>query len=311
MTASRPRLSRATQSALAQVSGSSVVVAAVKTFTLQDAETLGHLGLSIERGRITTVDPAPPSRAGGAFAERNLDGWQLKRKDLPKELREISHSAPSWNGSGSHLVHRTVEAYPLEYHPAKLLTISATILEHLRDAAIVRFRVDEPLRRDAANFAEDLTFNLKLLSEAVGEAQVFDADLNDDAYAKIQHVDWELLPPGSADRVLERLSNKKGVSGERLAVAAHRLRVLDGLNHDGFILGSGRFARYFGARFGSKLVALENLEYGNALYVFEEDWEQLTQCSRTELIKRRDPTVHRVPHIPGWASALRKLLRSR
>lgn len=46
----------------------------------------------------------------------------------------------------------------------------------------------------------------------------------------------------------------------------------------------------------------------NALYVFEDNWETLTQLSRTELIRRRDPSVHR---IPGWQSFIRKLVRSR
>ena len=101
------------------------------------------------------------------------------------------------------------------------------------------------------------------------------------------------------------------IAGSRMKVATERLRVLDRLDHEGFIVGTGRFARYFGARFGDRLIALENLEYGNALYVFEENWEQLTQLSRTELIRRRDPSVHRIPHLPGWHSALRKLARSR
>jgi len=81
------------------------------------------------------------------------------------------------------------------------------------------------------------------------------------------------------------------------------------VNHDGFIVGTGRFARYFGAKFGHRIVALENLEYGNAMYVFEQNWDQLTQLSRSELIRRRDPSVHRVPHLPGWQSAVRKLVR--
>lgn len=109
--------------------------------------------------------------------------------------------------------------------------------------------------------------------------------------------------------MLDRLAGRRTANAERLKVAAERLRVLDGLAHDGFIVGTGRFARYFGARSGDRLVALENLEYGNALYVFEEDWESLTQLSRTELIKRRDPSVHRLPHVPGWQSAVRRLVR--
>lgn len=58
-----------------------------------------------------------------------------------------------------------------------------------------------------------------------------------------------------------------------------------------------------------KLLVLENLDYGNALYVFEENWEELTQLSRAQLMKRRDPGVHRLPHLPGWQSAIRTLLR--
>src|SRR5690606_37528606 len=125
-----------------------------------------------------------------------------------------------------------------------------------------------------------------------------------------QRVDWELLPPGSAERVLGRLASRRGVSDERLEVARARLTALERLGPDRFIVGHGSFSSYFGAKFGSRVVALENLEYGNALYVMEENWEELSQLSRSELIRRRDPGVHRIPHVPGWQSAIRKLLRA-
>jgi hypothetical protein len=133
--------------------------------------------------------------------------------------------------------------------------------------------------------------------------------MSDEEFAKIQTVGWELLPPGSVDRVLAQLATRRGVSEERMRVAGERLRSLDRLGHDGFIVGTGRFSNYFGAKFGQRLVALENLEYGNALYVFDENWEGLSKLSRSELIRRRDPQVHRIPHLPGWQSAIRKLLR--
>ena len=130
-------------------------------------------------------------------------------------------------------------------------------------------------------------------------------------WAQASGITEELLPRGSSERVLNRLANNSHASPERLRVAEERLRVLDRFEHTGFIVGKGRFARYFGAKFGDTLVALENLEYGNTMYVFEQDWERLTQLSRTELIKRRDPTVHRVPHLQGWPSAIREILRAR
>jgi hypothetical protein len=303
------RLSKALRQQLERINCDRVVVAAVLTITRDIVDQYSELGVAFEEGRVTTSDPSPPPRSCGLYARRNLDGWKEKRTDLAKEKREISHWAPSWNSGNSHLVSWEVEAYPIDYHPAKVLTISATVLEHLVDGALVRFRVDEPLDKCSETFAEKLMFNLRLLREATGEAQVFDADLTDDEFARIQQVDWELLPRGSADKVLARLAGRSRVDPVRLKVASERLRVLDRLEHTGFIIGKGRFARYFGAKFGDRLVALENLEYGNALYVFEDNWDKLTQLSRTELIRRRDPSVHRLPHLPGWQSAIRKLIR--
>ncbi|WP_423141793.1 hypothetical protein ACOYW6_00025 [Parablastomonas sp. CN1-191] len=309
MTPRPVKLPKSIQRELDRIDARKVVVANVMTITCDEVQRFDDLGLHAREGKIVVGPPRPPAPVLGQFARRNLDGWTQRRTDLPKEPREISTWAPSWHSGSYHLISRQIEAYPLEHHPAKLLSISASVLEDLVDAALVRFRVDEPLDRASETFAADLTFNSRLLKEAVGEAHVFDADLSDAEFARIQHVDWELLPTGSADRVLERLASRNPKNAERLRVATERIRVLDRLGHDGFILGAGKFLGYFGVKFGDRLVALENLEYGNALYLFGADWERLTQFSRTELIKRRDPSVHRLPHLRGWQSAIRKLIR--
>lgn len=267
------------------------------------------MGLAAVGGTITVSEPAPPPASNGLLAKRNLEGWDQRLVDLPMEDREISQWAPNWRGSGYHHVSRTIRAFPIRHHPAKLLTLSAKVLEHLDGAAIVRFRIDQPLDRSDQNFAESVQFNLRLLRETIGEASLFDADLSDVEYAAIQRVDWELLPPGAIDLVLKRLATKRSVSLTRLQVAEERLRALDRLQPTGYIVGRGSFTSYFGAKFGNRIVVLESLDYGNALYLFHEDWEQLSQLSRTELIKRRDPAVQRIPHKAGWQSAIRQCLR--
>lgn len=311
MTDRTVNLSQAVRREVARTGGESVVVATVLTVTFDDVGNYSKVGLHLANGSIATREPAPPPPSCGLYARRNIDGWEETRRDLPKEQREITRWAPSWNSGSYHLISRDIHAYPIDCHPAKSLTISATVIEHMANAALVRFRVDEPLKKGSKSFSADLQFNLRLLREAVGDAHVFDADLSDEEFARIQSVDWELLPKGSVERVLARLNGHREINPERLKVASERLRVLDRLDHDGFIVGSGRFAQYFGAKFGRRLVALENLEYGNALYVFEDNWEELTQLSRTELMRRRDPSVHRIPHLPGWQSFIRKLVRSR
>ncbi|MDG6078960.1 hypothetical protein E3U23_07115 [Erythrobacter litoralis] len=292
------------------MNASKVVVAEVVTVTRDNSATFAHLGISFANGSVTTSDPAIPPRAAGRWSARNLDGWEDKRRDLAKETREISHFAPSWRGSGSHLSSRTIEAFPVDYHPARMHSVSAKVLEPLRDGALVRIRIDQPLDRSDPEFDRDLQFNLRLLKELVGSASIFDADLSDEDYAAIQRVDWELLPPGKRDEVLARMFTSKTSDPERMRVASERLEALTKLGPSELILGKGRFSNYFGGRFGSDLVALENLEYGNALYLFEEDWEKLSQLSRSELIRRRDPTVTRVPHVTGWQSLVCKMLRA-
>ncbi|WFL78273.1 hypothetical protein P7228_04200 [Altererythrobacter arenosus] len=310
MSGRKVKISKALQRQLDQIKGDRIVVATVQTLMRKDIDRYSHLGLLFDDGGILAGPPAPPPPSCGIQALRNLDGWDQVRKDLPMEDREISAYVPSWNSGSYHSVNWTTKAYPRDHHPARLLTITATVLEPLNDGAFVRFRVDQPLDRVDPNFAWHLVQNVKLLREAVGDAQLFDADMSDEEFANIQHVDWELLPTGSADRVLAHLASHSGAGEARLEVAKERVKTLDRLGHDGFIVGTGKFARYFGAKFGERAAVLESLEYGNAIYVFETDWEKLSQLSRTELIKRRDPFVHRIPHKSGWQSVLRKLIRT-
>ena len=259
MTPRPVRLSKAVQRELERVTGDRVVVAAVVTITCDEVSRYHELGLRTRDGRIEAGEPVLPRPSFGVYARRNLDGWKEKRTDLPKEMRDISTWAPSWNSGSYHLITREIEAYPVERHPARLLTISATVLEPLADAALIRFRIDQPLQRNDAKFAGDLRFNLRLLHEVVGDAHVCDADLSDEEFARIQHVYWELLPRGSTERVLAQLASRKSVDPGKLKVAQERLRVLEGLGHDGLIVDKGRFARYFGAKFGARLVVLENM----------------------------------------------------
>ena len=272
MTPRSVKLSRAVRRELDLATGTQVVVAAIVLVGRSDTERYAQLGLRLEQDLIVTGDPAPPPRTCGPQARRNLDGWDDKRTDLEKEMRGISNWAPSWHSSGYHLISRTIEAWPVERHPAKLLTISASVLASpAASKRPVRFRVDQPLHRNDPEFERNLAFNVRLLREAVGDAHVYDADLTDDDFANLQRVYWEFLPRGAGEQVLMRLAARSSATKARLEVASERMRVLDRLEHDGYIVGTGKFARYFGARFGTRFVALENLEYGNALYVFEEN----------------------------------------
>ena len=237
-------LSKPAQKQLAAISGDKVVVADVLTITRDNVADFANLGIAFEIETVTVTNSALPPASCGLWSRRNLDGWEQKRADLSKETRDVSHFAPSWHGSGTHLVTRTIKAYPIEYHPARMLSVSATILEPLRDAALVRIRVDQPLYKHDADFNRDLQFNLRLLSELIGSAAIFDADLTDEEYAKIQQVEWELLPAGSRETVLADMAARKNLDPERVRVASERLETLTRFEPSELIVGKGRFSLF-------------------------------------------------------------------
>ena len=68
------------------------------------------------------------------------------------------------------------------------------------------------------------------------------------------------------------------------------------------------FRRYFGAQFQHDLVAFENVEYGNAIYVLKGDWAILSKLSRGELLKL-NTGVDRIVHFVGWEAKAARIIR--
>jgi hypothetical protein len=90
MTPRPVRLSKEIQRELAAVNGDRVVVAAVLTVTSDEVSRYRELGLRARNGRIEAGEPVLPGPSFGVYARRNLDGWNEKRTDLPKEMRDMS-----------------------------------------------------------------------------------------------------------------------------------------------------------------------------------------------------------------------------
>lgn len=103
-------LPKALECDLAGIAGTHVVVAAVLIVSLSDLEKYSALGLQFSDGHIVSGTPTLPPPTMGIYAHRNLEGWTVKRKDLPKEVREVSSWAPSWNSGDFHAISRDVLA---------------------------------------------------------------------------------------------------------------------------------------------------------------------------------------------------------
>lgn len=283
-----------------------VVAATVKLVLPADIDRYGHLGLSLADGNLSLPEPQPPRAAAGRYSNANLYGMEKVRKDLPKIKKSYGFWAPSWGSGSYHYVSHDRDVYIREIYPPKQVNLSIALVERRGDGFLLRFAIDQVISRRTINFEQELLYNLNLLQENVGAADVFESATTLADYARSVKVDWQLLPPGTVDEVVAAmLHEKRAVTPQEEAVMKERVSVMHRLKPEAYITGTDGFLRYFGAKFGDDFVAFENARYGNALYIMYDGWEVLSQKSRIELLAGDRDSYDRIEHRPGWANQLR------
>lgn len=296
-----------------------IAVGCALNFKAEDiaAGALIHLGIQLTGKALQVPENILPSPDQGRYSARNIDGFELKRKDLPMETRYHAVETPNWgrSGYGTHTVFLPHEAYPVEFHSPRELLISMRDLSPPSASSswfIIGFRVDETLSKKSPKFKNLLLDNLNLLQENVGACGVEPAEATLSEYMKSLHVSWEILPPGTREETIDRLFRGRMTSPETREVAGDRHDFFASLKPKRLVFGSSGFRRYFGALLEDDLVVFENIEYGNAIYVLFDKWEDLSKRSRTDLLKGQYGTnFERVIHRSGWKGAVRKIVAAR
>jgi hypothetical protein len=289
-----------------------VVVACAKQVRAEDVHKYDHLGLRLEGDRLIVPPPFVPNPNAGKYSKINVEGKDIKRKDLPKIQKEFSSFAPNWGNYGTHLVTQTREVYRLDFIPPKGVELIITVLESRDGIFLVKFAIDQVINRRLPDFDAELLYNLNVLQENTGSVDVFPSEATIADYAATIRVDWELLPVGelgSREAVALLLRGKRPVTPEQQKVMEQRMAVLAKLRPTHFVAGTSGFARYFGAKFADDFVVFENLRYGNAVYVMFEGWQELSQRSRVDLLKGDRQGFERIEHRENWEDRLGAMLQ--
>lgn len=285
-----------------------VVAATVKYVAAEDIGRFEHLGLKVTDGNLELPEPQPPNPSSGRYSNANLYGMEKVRKDLPKVWRSYGYWAPSWRSGSYHYVSHDREVYIREVYPPKQINLSIALVERRGEGYLLKFAIDQVISRRTPNFDQELLYNLNLLQENVGVADVFESATTLADFSLSVKVDWQLLPPGTltVDEVVSALlRGKKPVASDQQAVMKERIAVMHRLQPEAYVTGTDGFLRYFGAKFGYDFVAFENARYGNALYIMYEGWESLSQKSRIELLAGDRDSYDRIEHRKGWIEQLR------
>lgn len=256
-------------------------------------------------------DPAPGERLlpapKGPVSRFNAEGRWEKHRDQPKETdySEINWEWKLWDGTWmSETRYREYERYP-----RTKVSPPAVELEIEKSPEGDKVLVTDSLPYTVANETA-LLHRINLLRELFGAAAILTDDLDQYTKVEIKRLNWQLLPAGELPWAqlqshVEPLIDELGA--RKAPVAERRLKLLtEDFTPDLAAVGQAGFRGYLVFGFGETHI-LESLYYGNATYVFGEDWEELSQLSKAEIIHgslEQDRIVHR----ENWETQIRELL---
>ena len=288
-----------------------VVIACVKFLRPEDISQYFHLGIAVENKNLIIPKPTVPNPSAGRYSKANVEGYEKVRKDLPMIQKVFESEVPNWGdwSNGSHTISWTRDVYQRDFYPPKEVELSITLLEEKNGRYIIRFAIDQVINRRTSNFEQELLYNLNILQENIGAANVFPSAASLAEYTATVQVDWQILPPGTIDEVVQKILRGKGrITSEQESVMKERISVMSKIKPEAYIAGTDSFLRYFGAKFGDNFVVFENIRYGNALYVMYDSWQELSRKSRIELLNSSRNKFDRIEHRDGWEVRLKGMV---
>ena len=300
---------------LETITSNEIVVGCAIKFRKEDilSGKLSGLGIKLDQNGLQFPLSVIPSKDSGKYSNININGREIIRKDLPKEIHYNSVESPNYGDSynGTHTVNLPYEKYPRDFQPPRELEILISCKDCKPNLPnyIIAFQVQEVLDKNAKDFENKLFEDLNFLQENIGTFGIEAANIPIIEYAKSLHVSWEILPPGTLDDTIQRIFHGKTPTTQEKNTAKERYEFFQSLKPKSLVFGQSGFRRYFGALLEDNLVVFENIEYGNAVYILFDNWEELSKLSRIDLLSGKFGTsFERVIHNTGWKSDVKTIV---
>lgn len=266
-------------------------------------------GISINKnGELEMPETFLPDSSYGLYAKRNLEGKIHKLKKLPKITKTFWMDTPNFGDpdKGYHDTYINRKVYQVRLEPPRYWEIVFSKLSENGNDIKIKAQINTTLNKENNSFNEDLLFAINLLQEQFRDCHVFNTNITNEEIRNNTVVGWEIFPPGDRDKSITIIKGRiRNLTPERQKEILYRVRVMNELQPIGQIVGQGMDSRYFGAKFGEKLVAFENIDYGNAIYILFDNWQEISQMSRIDIMKRNEHDFIRIVHKEGWEKLLK------
>ncbi|MFT3857624.1 MAG: hypothetical protein QM742_09050 [Aquabacterium sp.] len=265
-----------------------------------EADLLARIGFF----GVPNVGDSIVPRAVGPHTTFNASGRRLVRKDLPKisQSRMVWSTWKDWHGhphSGTKIVSRQVYQKDLIPPPEEAITLLANETgKHL---------VSRPLSRESDGDAT-IVHIINVFLELFGSLKLTTIDLQAPSAVVTRRLAWRILPQGEypferASSALQQFMDQ--VAEKERPVVVERIKSVTQYRPDFIAVGVGGFSDYVVFGFQQRnLYVLESPALGNATYIFNSNWEELSALTKREILAGNLHQV-RLVHNHLWRKALR------
>lgn len=243
-------------------------------------------------------------RAIGPVSKFNAEGRDIPLKHLPMETYYRDAYIKDWHGD-YHYVDIPGERYQRKHINAPCQEISLIKIGGNNYAI-------SDLLPNTEDGKELIKHVVNLFLEIFGVCEILNKDKCPEvATTKLKRAYWQILPEGEI--VWERVNQITGGiqdSNELVGqLQRYRFKTIIQYKPDLVYYGNGGFHGYLVFVFKKKnLVLMENMIYGNATYVFRDNWEELSKLSKAEIIKQ-NLQENRLIHRGNWPYQVTNLLK--
>jgi len=253
-----------------------------------------------------------PPRIFGPISNFNSEGKYHVHRDRPMET---AYRMIEWHWTEFRGRYDTEEMsdyvdVPYKRYPRTFIEPPSVEFSLANDAAGSLILIAEEIAFTQENY-DRIIHTVNLFLEIFGECEVLTQDLEGFVIPEIRRLHWEILPPGRYPwERLQRLVNEivREAREGNWALIENRFETINSFSPEFHAIGRLGFRGYVVFGFPEKgLYVFESTITGNATYVFDDNWENLSKLTKSEILDEH-LQQHRIIHRKGWHSNIRQLL---
>lgn len=277
---------------LAPIEKNKKIILGVKISELSNLDKLTKIGFSknLEIGeKILPKYLGPKTKFNG-------EGKSIPIKTLPKETFYMFREWSWTDYTGKDYC--KIVSIPRERYQRQIIPPPGIELNIGSDINGIKYIYIDPIIYTDKNYSY-IVNGVNILLELFGFCNIY-IDEFKPVIVPTKKLNWTTLPPGK--KTWEELEKNilNPIKKSKKVIFENRINILKSFLPSFIAIGHGGFSGYIVFGYEDKnIFILENLWYGNATYIFNENWETMSKLTKTEVLFN-NLFKERIIHSPTW-----------